>query len=320
MGNSGLWVSRLGLGTMTWGRDTDEHEARDQWRAFLDAGGNLVDTADIYGDGRCEHLVGELLAETQARDDVVLVTKAGSRPGSQRRFDASRHHLLRTLEQSLERLGVDHVDIWMLHAWDSRTPLAETLAAFDHAVSSGKTRYVALSNVAGWQLATAAVTQQERHGAPILAAEMEYSLVQRGIEREVLPAAKAHGVGILAWSPLGRGVLTGKYRYGTPADSRAASPHFGPFVSEYLAETQRHIVDALVTAAQGLGVSTLEVALAWVRDRPGVTAPILGARTAAQLAPALQAEELILPEEITAALTEVSEIHRGYPEFGWNQR
>lgn len=320
MGNSGLWVSRLGLGTMTWGRDTDEHEARDQWRAFLDAGGNLIDTADIYGDGRAELLIGELLAETESRDDVVLVTKAGSRPGSQRRFDASRRHLLKTLDQSLDRLGVDHVDIWMLHAWDSRTPLAETLGAFDSALASGKARYVALSNVAGWQLATAAARQQHGGGSPIIAAEMEYSLVQRGIEREVLPAAQALGAGILAWSPLGRGVLTGKYRYGTPADSRAASPHFGPFVSEYLGESQRLVVDALVTAAQGLGVSTLEVALAWVRDRPGVTAPILGARTAAQLAPALQAEELVLPEEINRALTEVSAIPRGYPEFGWNQR
>ena len=319
IGTSGLWVSQLGLGTMTWGRDTDEHEARDQWKSFLNAGGNLIDTADVYGDGLSEQLIGSFLTETGTRDEVVICTKAGSRPRTMRRFDASRHHLLTALDGSLARLGTDHVDLWLLHAWDTRTPLDETLAAVEHAVRSGRARYVGVSNYAGWQLATAA---QAAGGMrrPLIAAEMEYSLLQRGVESEVVAAAAHHGVGILPWSPLGRGVLTGKYRYGTPPDSRAASPHFGPFVSEYLSEPHRRVVQALVTAADGLDVTPLEVALAWVRDRPGVVAPILGARTLSQLLPALDSEELELPVEISRALDEVSAPELGYPEAGWNQR
>ena len=319
LGASGLWVSRLALGTMTWGRDTDEHEARDQWKAFLDAGGNLIDTAGVYADGLSERLIGTFLAETGTRNEVVLCTKSGSRPRTARRFDTSRHHLLGALDASLERLGTDYVDLWLLHAWDPRTPLEETLSAVGVALSSGRARYVGVSNYAGWQLATAAAMQREV-GPALVAAQMEYSLVQRGIDAEVVPAAKHHGMGLLAWSPLGRGVLTGKYRYGTPPDSRAASPHFGPFVSEYLTDPHRRVVQALVTAADGLDVTPLEVALAWVRDRPGVVAPILGARTHAQLLPALDSEELVLPTEISQALDEVSAPTLGYPEAGWNQR
>ena len=153
-----------------------------------------------------------------------------------------------------------------------------------------------------------------------MSTQVEYSLLQRGIEREVIPAAHDAGIGILPWSPLGRGVLTGKYRFGTPADSRGASSHFASFVSPFLGDESRRIVDALCTAADGLGVAPLEVAIAWVRDRPGVVAPIIGARTAAQLCGALAVEELDLPDEIFIALDEVSTPSRGYPEFGWNQR
>lgn len=319
LGGSGLHVSRLALGTMTWGRDTDEHEARDQWKAFLDAGGTLVDTADVYAEGLSERLIGTFLAETGTRDQVVIATKAGSRPRTTRRFDTSRAHLLRALDGSLERLGTDYVDLWLLHAWDARTPVEETLSAVNIALSSGRARYVGVSNVSGWQLGTMAAMQREL-GPALVAAQMEYSLVQRGVEAEVVPAAKHHRVGVLAWSPLGRGVLTGKYRYGVPADSRAASPHFGPFVSEYLGEAHRRVVEAVATAAEGLDVTPLEVSLAWVRDRPGVVAPIVGARTHAQLLPALDAEELVLPAEITAALDEVSAPVLSYPAAGWNQR
>jgi aryl-alcohol dehydrogenase-like predicted oxidoreductase len=320
LGRSGLSVSRLALGTMTWGRDTDEHEAADQLRAFLDAGGSLVDTADVYADGRSEEILGALLREV-GRDRVVLATKAVSRHDGGRRFDASRLHLLRALDSSLARLGVDHIDLWQMHSFDRATPMEETLAAWDTAVASGRVRYVGVSNYTGWQTAMAATWQALKPSAarPVTT-QVEYSLLERGIEREVVEAAQASGLGILPWSPLGRGVLTGKYRHGTPADSRGASTHFGGFVAPYLGDRARQVVDAACTAAEGLGVSPLEVALAWVRDRPGVVAPILGARTAAQLRGALTVEELTLPEEIVTALDEVSAPERGYPDSGWNQR
>ncbi|MGB5016610.1 MAG: aldo/keto reductase [Candidatus Nanopelagicales bacterium] len=320
LGTSGLRVGRLALGTMTWGRDTDEHEAREQVEALLAAGGNLIDTADVYADGAAERLLGRLLAEENRRDSVVLATKAVSRPGSERRFDASRKHLLDSLDGSLRRLGVECVDLWQLHAWDPWTPIEETLAAIDVAVSSGKVRYVGVSNYAGWQVAYAATLAKAAHQLPIVASQSEYSLLQRGIEREVVPACQHLGLGVLPWSPLGRGVLTGKYRTGTPAESRGANPTFATFVQPYLGDSSRRVVDAVCTAAQGLDVQPLEVALAWVRDQPGVVAPILGARTAAQLTTALAADSVDIPDAVRDALDDVSSPERGYPEFGWNQR
>ena len=317
LGRSGLWVGRFALGTMTWGRGTDEYDARDQLAIFLDAGGTLIDTADVYADGVSEQLVEEF----GVRDQVVLATKAVSRPGPERRFDASRRHLLRSLETSLTRLRTDCVDLWQLHAWDPMTPMDETLAAVDDAVQAGKVRYAGISNYAGWQLARAATWQRAVPGrAPIVTAQMEYSLLERGIEREVVPAAHALGLGILPWSPLGRGVLTGKYRHGMPGDSRGGNADTASWVQVYLDERGRRIVDAVATAADGLGTSPGEVALAWLRDRPGVVAPILGARTSQQLVAALASEELDLPDEIIRALDEVSAPDAGYPEAGWAQR
>lgn len=329
MGSSGLSVSRLGLGTLTWGRDTDEHDAADQLREFLDAGGTLLDTAPTYGDGLAEELIGRLLGadgeseQVADRAEVVLATKAGLRrvPGPLgpvvRRVDASRKALLDTLDRSLRRLGTDTVDLWQVHTWDDAAPLEETLSALDAAVASGRARYVGLSNYSGWQTAAAAVHQAAWPGrARPVATQVEYSLLQRGVEREVLPAAQALGLGLLPWSPLGRGVLTGKYRNGVPADSRAASPHFSASVEPYLAERSRRVVEALCTAADGLGVAPVEVALAWVRDAPGVTAPVLGARTAAQLRGSLRCEDLTLPGPIRAALGDVSAPAVGYPDAG----
>jgi aryl-alcohol dehydrogenase-like predicted oxidoreductase len=308
LGATGLKVSRLGLGTLTWGRDTDEHEARDQLVAFAEAGGTLLDTAAGYGDGASEELIGSLLGDVVGRDDVVLATKAGiSRRRGQRETDVSRGNLITTLDQSLKRLQVDHVDLWQVHTWVDDTPLEETLSALDYAVSTGRTSYVGISNYSGWQTAQAATWQRAVPGrARIASTQVEYSLLNRGIEHEVLGAADALGLGVLPWSPLGRGVLTGKYRTGTPADSRAASPHFANFVGAYLNDRSQRVVEAVVRAAEGLDWSPLEVALVWVRDRPGVTAPIVGARTSAQLKAALGTDELTLPAEITDALDDVS--------------
>jgi aryl-alcohol dehydrogenase-like predicted oxidoreductase len=301
-------VSRLGLGTMTWGRDTDEHEARDQLVAFVEAGGTLVDTASAYGGGAAEELLGSLLGEVVPRDDVVLATKAGIRPvPGGRSHDTSRGRLLTTLDASLRRLGVDHVDLWQVHVWSDETPLEETLAALDHAVATGRAAYVGVSNYAGWQTAQAATWQRAVPGrTPLASTQVEYSLLNRAVELEVLPAAAALGLGVLPWSPLGRGVLTGKYRNGTPSDSRGGSSQYAGFVGAYLDERAAGIVEAVARAAEGLGWTPLEVALTWVRDRPGVTAPIVGARTAAQLSGALGVEQLRLPVEIASALDDVS--------------
>ncbi|WP_456824381.1 aldo/keto reductase [Cellulomonas sp. P5_E12] len=312
LGRTGLRVSRLGLGTMTWSRDTDEHDATEQLRDFTDAGGTLIDTSASYADGGAEELLGELLDDVVPRDEVVLCTKAGiRRTSSGGVVDASRGGLLASLDGSLRRLRTDHVDLWLVQTPDPRTPLDETVSALRLAVTSGRARYVGLSNHAGWQVARAASLLEGEVG--LTAVEAEYSLLQRGIEREVVPAAVALGIGVLAWSPLGRGVLTGKYRRTIPADSRAASPHLAGFVEPYLARASATIVEAVATAADGLERTPLEVALAWVQSR-GVASAIVGARTAVQLRASIAAQDLVLPDELRKALDEVSAPSLGYPE------
>ena len=308
LGASGLRVSRLALGTMTWGRDTDEIEAAEQLRSFLDAGGNLIDTAQIYGDGDSERVIGGFLNALVSREDLVIATKAGisNRDGA-RKINNSRAALLSELDKSLSRLGVAEIDLWQVHTWDENIPLEETLSALDYAVASGRVRYVGLSNFSGWQLARAATLQNPLFGkTSIISIQSEYSLLNRKIEEEIIPAALELNVGLLAWSPLGRGVLTGKYRTGTPSDSRGASAHLASFVAPYLDARSKKIVDAVCVASEGLGFSPIEVALAWVRDSYGVTSSIVGARTAAQLRGILTVEEITLPDQVRAALDEIS--------------
>ena len=307
-GKSGLMLSRVGLGTMTWGRDTDEHEAADQCRAFLDAGGNFIDTAAVYGDGDSERVIGGLIGTLFNRNEIVIASKAGlSFPGGIRTIDNSRTALIAQLDASLQRLQSDYLDLWQVHTWDVNNPLDDTLSALDYAYTSGKARYVGVSNFSGWQSARA-ITRQEviANKAPITTLQNEYSLLNRRVEDDLIDAVSNLDVGFLAWSPLGRGVLTGKYRKGIPNDSRAATPHFSSFVEPYLTEKQSQIVEAVCVAAEGLGYSPLEVALAWVRDAPSVTSVILGARTGAQLRGALSSEEVTLPDVVRTALDEVS--------------
>ena len=307
-GKSGLSLSRLGLGTMTWGRDTDTHEAADQCRAYIEAGGNFIDTSSTYGDGDSERVIGGLIGTLFKREDVVIATKAGvTFPDGVRTVNNSRQSLISELDKSLSRLETDYVDIWHIHSWDPHNPLEDTLSALDYAYTSGKARYVGISNFSGWQSARAITIQESNSAkAPIVTHQVEYSLLNREIEREVLPCADETGVGILAWAPLGRGVLTGKYRKGIPSDSRAAAPHFVKHVEPYLREKPARIVEAVAVAAEGLGFAPLEVALAWVRDTPGITSAIVGARTGAQLRGILTSEEITLPEIVREALNEIS--------------
>lgn len=306
LGSTGLRVSAVGLGTMTWGRDTDEHEAAEQLKVFLDAGGTLLDTAATYSDGGALDIIGTLLREEIDRDEIVLAARSGVARG---RVDGSRGSLLASLDQTLARLGTDHLDLWMVQAPDADTPVHETASTLAGAVSSGRVRYVGLANHAAWQVAQLATLLD---GDPGLAcAQNEFSLLNRGVEAELLTAAAALGVGVIAWSPLGRGVLSAKYRHSVPADSRAASPHLRGFVEPYLTGHARAVVEAVATAADGLGRAPVEIALAWARDAAGVSSAVVGARTPAQLRGSLAAADLELPEEIRDALDEVTATDRG---------
>ncbi|HEY8653854.1 MAG TPA: aldo/keto reductase [Dermatophilaceae bacterium] len=307
MGRSGLSVSRLALGTMAWGVSTPIEDARDQIKTYLAAGGDFVDTAYGYGDGASEEALGAMLGDLVPREDLVICTKAGiSRRTGTRVVDTSRGTLMHQLETSLERLGTPYVDLWLVHTWSDDTPLEETLSALEWAVTSGRARYVGVSNYSGWQAAHAA-TLMSQSRIPLVANEIEYSLLNRMPEDELASASQALGFGLLPWSPLGRGVLTGKYRHGIPADSRAASRDFNGLAGLNLTEESGQIVDAVAIAAHGMNVSPAEIALAWVRDRPGVVAPIVGARTTAQLRTALSSEDLELPTELVEALNDVSD-------------
>ena len=307
-GNCGLQLSRLGLGTMTWGRDTDTHEAADQARAYIEAGGNFLDSASHYGDGDSERVIGGLIGTLFRREDVVIATKAGvAYEGGTLKTDASRTSLMASLDRSLNRLATDHVDLWQIQVWDPNTPLEDTLSALDWAYTSGRARYVGVSNFNGWQSARAISLQEANTAkAPIATLQNEFSLLNRSGEEDVLECSSVLNRGFIAWSPLGRGALTGKYRNGIPADSRAATPHFAAFIEPYLDERSRRIVEAVSVAAQGLGYSPLEVALAWVRDFPGVTSAVVGARTGAQLRGILASEEITLPDVVRTALNEIS--------------
>ncbi|QCB51128.1 aldo/keto reductase [Rhodococcus sp. PAMC28707] len=304
VGSSGLRVSRIGLGTLGWGSGTDGDDAAAQLAAFADAGGTLVDTSPVYGDGRAQRVLAEVLDDVVPRSNLIVSSAAGIETASGHyRIDCSRRALLGQLDATLRDLGTDYLDLWQVAAWDASTPVDEIASTLDYAVSSGKVRYVGARGYLGWQLATAAGAAS---AGRIVATQAEYSLLARGIEDELLPAARHHGVGILAAVPLAGGVLTGKYRNGTPADSRGADDLHAGSLAGYLTDAAVNVVDAAVMAASGLQTSPLAVALAWARDRPGVSSAIVGARDLAQLTGVLVAEDLELPAAITSALDDVS--------------
>ncbi|MCU1522911.1 MAG: aldo/keto reductase [Arthrobacter sp.] len=304
VGNSGLRVSALALGTMSWARETDEQEASSLLRGFVDAGGTLIDTAASYAGGQSEAMLGGMLGDVVARSEVVLSTKAGlSTSDGRRSVDTSRNGMLSALDASLARLGTDHIDIWFAQAWDPNVPLEETLSALEFALRSGRARYVGVSNFNGWQTAKAAAVA----GFPLVANQSEYSLVHRTAEAELIPAIEDAGLGLLAWGPVGRGVLSGKYRGHIPADSRAANSRLAGYVEPYLEGAASSVVEAVAMAAKGLGRTALDVSLSWLLSQHGVAAAIVGARTAVQLKEALDSTLAPLPPEIAQALEDVSD-------------
>lgn len=310
VGGSGLRVSRFALGTMTWGDATDAYDAEDQLTTYLEVGGTTIDLAPVYGRGNAEALVGSLISKLGVRNLLSLTGKAGIRftadgpPHDM--IDGSRGTLLAQLDQTLADLGTDHLDLWQIHRWDPTVPLDEVLSALEYAVTSGRTRYVGISNFSGWQTTAARLGLEHRANIPVLSSQVEYSLLRRGIESEIIPALTHHEMSALAWSPLTGGVLSGKYRGGSiPGDSRGADPGWEPALGRFL-RSPSGVVEAVVRAAEGLGVTPAQVALAWIADRPRVATAILGARAATQLAENLEADEVILPDEIVQALDDVS--------------
>ncbi|MGH8892542.1 MAG: aldo/keto reductase [Actinomycetes bacterium] len=315
LGSSGAVVSTYCLGTMTFGAETGETGSHEQLDAFVEAGGTFVDTADVYTAGAAEEIVGRWLAKRpdDVRDRVVLATKARMAMGSDANdVGLSRRHLDRALEASLRRLGVETIDLYQPHAWDPLTPVEETLRFFDDAVRAGKVRYLGLSNFAGWQVQKT-VDAADRRGWPRpVTLQPLYNLISREIEWEIVPACQESGLGLLPWSPLGGGWLTGKYtRDQRPggATRLGEDPARGVEAYDTRSGSERTwaVIDALQEVADGRGVPMGRVALAWVHDRPAVTSVILGARTTGQLTDNLGAVGLHLTDEETARLDAASD-------------
>ncbi|HEU4946164.1 MAG TPA: aldo/keto reductase [Kribbella sp.] len=315
LGISGAIVSTLALGTMTFGNETAEDLAHQQLDRFIDAGGNLVDTADVYSAGGSEEIVGNWLAKRAGtvRDSVVLATKGrfptGDGPND---VGTSRRHLRRALDASLARLGVDHIDLYQLHAWDPVTPLEETLSFLEDAVRAGKISYAGLSNFTGWQLQKACDLIDRRGWSRLVTLQPQYNLLVREIEWEIVPAAQDNGLGLLPWSPLGGGWLTGKYSFDevpTGATRLGENPDRGVEAWSRRSSSQRvrDVVAAVRSISDDRGVSMAQVALSWLVDRPAVSSVILGARTTEQLEDNLAAAELHLTDEERHVLDEASD-------------
>jgi aryl-alcohol dehydrogenase-like predicted oxidoreductase len=324
LGQSGLMVSVLSLGTMTFGGRTifskvgatDVEGARRQVDLCLEAGVNLFDTANVYSEGVSEEILGEALEGR--RDDLLIATKArmvvGPGPND---GGVSRYHLIRECEKSLRRLRTDRIDLYQLHEWDGRTPLEETLEALDTLVRSGKVRYVGASNYSGWHLMKALATSDRRGYARFVSQQIYYSLQARDAEYELIPISLDQGVGILIWSPLAGGLLSGKYRRGQqpPEGSRHLNNWGEPPLHDE--EQLYNIIEVLVEIAKSRNVSAAQIALAWALGRPGITSLVIGARTETQLADNLAAASLKLSDEETARLDSASLPRLLYPY--WHQ-
>ena len=331
LGASGTVVSRLALGSMYFGGETSEQDAFNIIDAYVEAGGNLIDTANVYMGGRSEAIVGRWFASRprDATDRLLLATKGRhSVHAMPNAAGLSRLGLNRQLDDSLRNLDRDRIDLYQLHSWDPLTPVEETLRFLESAVRAGKIHYVGLSNFTGWQLQLFISTARELGVALPVTLQQQYSLLSRESEWEVIPCALHNHIGLLPWSPLAGGFLAAKYRRASvPApDTRAGSDKpLYQWVSAEIAESDRNwaTIDLVKQVAERLGKTPSQVSLAWISDRPSVTAPIVGARTLAQLRENLAAVDLHLDEESTAALEQVSRpVPGGYPygEFGTLQR
>jgi aryl-alcohol dehydrogenase-like predicted oxidoreductase len=324
LGRSGCAVSALALGTMTFGQETDESGAHEQLDRFVAAGGTLVDTADVYTGTASESIIGRWLAaaSTEVRDSIVLATKArfptGEGPND---HGLSRRHLQTALEASLRRLKVDTIDLYQVHAFDALTPLDETVRFFDDAVTAGKIRYFGLSNFTGWQIQKTVDLAEHRGWTRPVTLQPQYNLLAREIEWEIVPACLSEGLGLLPWSPLGGGWLTGKYSREQRPTGRTRlgeNPDRGVEAYDRRSAVERtwDVVQAVREVAEGLGVPMANVALAWLLQRPAVTSVILGARTTQQLTENLAAVDVVLGADDVARLDAASDPAVGDYPYG----
>jgi aryl-alcohol dehydrogenase-like predicted oxidoreductase len=316
LGNTGLMVSELCLGCMTFGKEADEETSRELVGRFLEAGGNFLDTADVYSDGVSEEITGRALEGV--RDDIVLATKVrfpmGEGPND---VGLSRKHIMQGCEDSLGRLGTDYIDLYQVHCWDGATPLEETLSALTDLVRSGKVRYIGVSNFTGWQLMKSQSVSEAEGFEKFVSLQPQYSLVERNIEREILPVCVEEGLGVIPWSPLGGGFLSGKYRRGEepPEDSRIAGAEES--MEEYWDRraTERNwaTLDVVGRISEETGNSYAQISLNWLLRQEAVTAPIIGARTPEQLEDNLGATGWELTREQTEELSGASALEDVYP-------
>ncbi|MEM8503585.1 MAG: aldo/keto reductase [Cyanobacteria bacterium P01_D01_bin.1] len=323
LGSTGLRVSRLALGTMTFGEDwgwgAAESTAREIFDKYLEAGGNFIDTADMYTNGNSEKMLGQFVKESSSRDRVVISTKFSynAQPGNPNAGGNGRKNIMRAVEGSLQRLGTDYIDLYMMHTWDSVTSAEEVMRTFDDLVTSGKVRYVALSDAPAWYVAQAQTLAKERHLEPISTVQLEYSLVERNIEFEYVPLANALDCGIMVWSPLASGLLSGKYKpseAGTEGSGRLATlassdnPAFNKFT-----ERNWKIVSELEKVAKAMDRSMAQIAVNWVVNRPGVASVLIGATKLYQLEDNLGALDFDLPSELQQQLDNISQPETRFP-------
>jgi len=317
LGKTGLKVSELCLGAMNFGWTTSEEDSQTVLNHFVGAGGNFIDTADVYASGKSEEILGRWL-KTQPRDKVIVATKVrfGAEPND---VGLSRHHILNQVEVSLRRLQTDYIDLYQVHCWDNLTPLDETLSTLDGLVRSGKVRYIGASNYSGWQLQKAVDISRQRGWEPFTCLQPLYNLLDRSLEWELVHVCQNEGIGIIPWSPLRGGWLSGKYRRGMEAPvagtriEQAEKEGWSESWSAYANERTWRVLDELFAIAEETGKQPAQVALRWLLQRPGVTAPIIGVRTLAHLENNLGAAGWTLSNEQMARLTQVSEPALPYP-------
>jgi aryl-alcohol dehydrogenase-like predicted oxidoreductase len=320
LGRSGLLVSRICLGTMTFGNKDwgcDLEASRAIVKAFIDGGGNFIDTADAYSAGDSESMLGDILRDYR-REDLVIATKGWFATGSAVTMrGSSRKHIVEACEASLRRLGTDYVDLWQFHGPDPYTPIEESLRAADDLVRSGKVRYLGCSNYYGWQISRANGVAALEKLSPLVSAQHLYNLVRRDIEREVLPACEAEGLGMICWSPLAAGLLSGKYSgQNKPAEGTRHGHQTNIVEDRYWFDEALRMVDVVIAVAKRIGKTPSQVALSWLFGDRRVTAAIVGARRVEQIAENLDAGDFDLPPEIHRELTDAMPLRHGYP-YEW---